>query len=349
MSDLPLLSPETTEHLFPIVSGQRVSGRTTLFTLMRNEMAFLPAFLAHYRRLGFDQFLIFDDQSDDGTGAYLEAQSDVAVIRSSIRYGDDVSCIDPAGKRRGLRAGPALKCLIPHVYGYGEYVTYVDADEFLFLPPGIDHIGSVIARMRKGGIPIAAASVVEFFPKDLQGLKGPMPDSFAALLAAYPYFEPHQLVQYRWGQRVPDLMGPSKTMMLFDAYGLEKPDPLTWSQRLFAKRLARRDNSVNRAARHRAMILKRTEKTFAVGSHNANITPRRDMLLTLAHFVYTSHFAQKVESAIAWGSHASGASKYKLYQALLEAMAGVPEAFLSANTARYEDPRQLIKAGLMRW
>lgn len=53
---------------------------------MRNEMFMLPHFLAHYRRLGVDSFLIADNGSDDGTLEYLAEQPDVALFAVDTDY-----------------------------------------------------------------------------------------------------------------------------------------------------------------------------------------------------------------------------------------------------------------------
>ena len=60
-----------------------------------------PAFLAHYRRLGADRFVILDDRSTDGTVAFLAAQPDVMVVgeRHPLLRGG----LLPAG---GARADP---------------------------------------------------------------------------------------------------------------------------------------------------------------------------------------------------------------------------------------------------
>src|SRR5437763_5540659 len=42
-----------------------------LVCCMRNELTRMPAFLAHYRRLGVKHFLVVDNQSTDGLQDYL--------------------------------------------------------------------------------------------------------------------------------------------------------------------------------------------------------------------------------------------------------------------------------------
>ena len=43
------------------------SYAATVCAIVHDEMFFLQAFLAHYRRLGADRFIILDDCSTDGT------------------------------------------------------------------------------------------------------------------------------------------------------------------------------------------------------------------------------------------------------------------------------------------
>ena len=57
-----------------------------LLSTMRNERIRLPYFLAYYRRLGIDHFLIVDNGSDDGTREYLADQPDVSVWSATAGY-----------------------------------------------------------------------------------------------------------------------------------------------------------------------------------------------------------------------------------------------------------------------
>ena len=57
-----------------------------LFSIIRDEMYFLPRFFAHYRQLGVDDFLIYDDRSIDGSTDFLIAQSDCTVLTGSYKY-----------------------------------------------------------------------------------------------------------------------------------------------------------------------------------------------------------------------------------------------------------------------
>ncbi|MFN4154802.1 MAG: glycosyltransferase family 2 protein [Paracoccaceae bacterium] len=59
----------------------------TVVACLRNEVTMLPHFLAHYRALGVESFLIADNGSDDGTLEHLADQQDVALFAVDSDYG----------------------------------------------------------------------------------------------------------------------------------------------------------------------------------------------------------------------------------------------------------------------
>ena len=67
----------------------------TLTSVVKNEMFFLPAFLAHYRALGVRRFVFLDDRSTGGTRQYLLEQPEGMVLGSGRRFGDIVSLDHP--------------------------------------------------------------------------------------------------------------------------------------------------------------------------------------------------------------------------------------------------------------
>lgn len=331
-----------------VVHGTVDPSRLTLFSTMKNEMAFLPAWLAHHRSIGFDQFLIWDDASDDGSFEYLSAQDDVVVMQSELGFGDAVLYRDPDGVEREDRAGTYFKIALPHLFFDGAYVGYVDADEFLLLPPGVTAISEVVARLNREGAPSAVASVVEFFPASVAGLSGAVPQTLNGLFAAYPYFEAEKLVDLIPGAQ-PRLVGKAKTTRLFNAFSVEPKVFRSGWQRLWMSSRAKKAQRFQKSARHKTPLVRRDTQTRLTGSHYANLPPSSDVLLCVAHFVFTGQFAEKIARATAWGAHANGAAKYRYYAELLDKMAGVDDGFLDGNSVAYEGPEQLVAAGLMRW
>ncbi|WP_417524162.1 glycosyltransferase family 2 protein [Marinovum sp.] len=339
---------EDAGRLARVVSGQVDAGKLTLFSTMKNEMGFLPAFLAHYRAIGFEQFLIFDDASDDGTTAYLASQPDCVVMHSNLGFGAEILYRDPDGETRKERAGTYFKIALPHLFFDGAYVAYVDADEFLLLPPGVSSIAEVVDRLAAEGAPSAIATVVEFFPADVSGLSGALPQSFDGLIEAYPYFQAEKLVHLVPGAQ-PELLGKSKTARLFKQFEIEPKVERRGLQRIYMSSKARKAQQFQKSPRHKTPLVLRNAESRLTGSHYANLAPSSTVLLTVAHFVFTAQFADKIARAMTWGAHANGASKYRYYAELLQRMQAKEGSFLDENSRRYEGPQQLIDAGLMRW
>lgn len=339
---------EDAGRLAQVAMGRIDPERLTLFTIVRNEMGFLPAWLAHHRSIGFEQFLIFDDGSDDGADAFLSAQGDVVVMRSDLRFGDTLQYRDPDGVLRLERAGTYFKIALPHLFFDGAYVGYVDADEFLILPPGVASIAEVVARLEAEGAPSAVSTVVEFFPAGTAGLHGTLPQSFDALVAAYPYFQPEQLVALQSGAQ-PQIMGQSKTARLFKRFDIKPQVVRKGWHRIWMPRKVRKAQEFQKSPRHKTPLVRRDSHTWLTGSHYANLPPSDEVLLCVAHFVFTAQFADKIARARAWGAHANGAAKYGYYAQLLESMAKVEDGFLDAKSQRYSGPEDLMRAGLIRW
>lgn len=88
---------------------------------MRNEMVRLPHFLAHYRALGVDHFLIVENDSDDGTRNYLARQPDVSLWTTQASY---------KLARFGVDWLTWLQCRHAH----GHWCLTLDADEILIYP-----------------------------------------------------------------------------------------------------------------------------------------------------------------------------------------------------------------------
>ncbi|MFW2541850.1 glycosyltransferase family 2 protein [Primorskyibacter sp. 2E107] len=339
---------EDATKLARVVHGVADPGKLTLFSTMKNEIGFLPAWLEHHRGLGFDQFLIWDDASDDGSFEYLSAQPDVIVMRSDLSFGDVIRYVDPDGQARDERVGTYMKIALPHLFFDGAYVGYLDADEFLILPPGVASIGEVVARLRREGAPSAVASVVEFFPASADGLDGALPQSFDALIAAYPFYQPEQLVRPVPGSQ-PEIIGKAKTARLFARYGVEPRVERRGWHRIWMPSKSRKAQSFQKSPRHKTPLVLRDARSRLTGSHYGNLPPSGDVVLTVAHFVFTAQFADKIARARQWGAHANGASKYRYYAELLDKMAGVPDGFLDETSRRFDGPQRLMDVGLMRW
>ncbi|WP_425038956.1 glycosyltransferase family 2 protein [Primorskyibacter sp. S187A] len=341
-------------QLIKAVHGDVDPDKISLFIPVKNEMGLIPAFLGYYRSIGYEQFLFFDDQSDDGTFEYLTAQDDCIVIHTTMTFGEELEYTGPTHKnQRETRFGTFSKMAIPHHFLPGKIVGYYDADEFLLLPPGVSHISEVHDRIDALESTGLYATVVEFFPRSTESFKKPLPSTFEGLMEEYGWFEAEDLFDPmapldKKGK--PVFHTPSKSMRLFEDY---KIDPIiernTLREKIYLSSKEKRDQGFNRSARHKTPILRRTDESFMFSCHDAIVPPSGEILLTLAHFVFTSNFAQKIENARKWKAHVKGAAKYNYYRRLLDAMDGVEDGFLTERSQKYENPQQLIDCGLMKW
>lgn len=354
-------APALPEYDIPDVGDliERVYGtvdadKITAFIPAKNEMALIPAFLAYYRGIGFEQFIWFDDRSDDGTFEYLTAQDDCIVVHTHMTFGEELQYTGPSHKRaNSIRFGTFSKMALPPYFLPGKIVAYFDADEFLILPPGVSNIREVYARIDALGSTGVYASVVEFFPSSTDAFKAPFPSTFEGLLDAYGWFEPEPLFDPAAAldpKGKPVFTAPSKSMRLFEKYDIGGTlERKTLREKIYLSSKEKRDQQFNRSARHKTPILRRTEESFLFSCHDAIIPPDGEILLTIAHFIFTSNFARKIENARKWKAHAKGGVKYKYYGDLLETIDGVENGFLSDISQQYQDPQQFIDSGLMKW
>lgn len=120
---------------------------------MRNEALRLPYFLAHYRGLGVQHFLVVDNGSTDGTDAILAEQPDVSLWRSESSY-------------KAARFGMDWLTALLWRYGSGHWCVTVDADELLVYP---DHdtvaLPDLTARLSRQGQEQVAALMIDLYPK----------------------------------------------------------------------------------------------------------------------------------------------------------------------------------------
>lgn len=91
------------------------------FSTMRNEMIRLPHWLDHHRALGVDHFLIVDNDSEDGTGAYLVSQPDVSLWTTRNSY-------------KRSRFGMDWLTHLQRRYAHGHWCLTIDADEIFIYP-----------------------------------------------------------------------------------------------------------------------------------------------------------------------------------------------------------------------
>ncbi|BBB25591.1 glycosyltransferase family 92 protein [Amphritea japonica] len=111
--------------------------------IFRNEKDYILEWIAWHQSQGIDKFIIYDNESDDGTFQLLELLQKHAVIDLySIERQDKVQII-------------AYEKILSQYKNDVELMTFIDADEFL-VPYGelrvIDHINDLFSDKSVGGL-----------------------------------------------------------------------------------------------------------------------------------------------------------------------------------------------------
>ncbi|MFM7332970.1 MAG: glycosyltransferase family 2 protein [Tabrizicola sp.] len=95
--------------------------RVALCAIVRNELKGIVEWLAHYKVLGFGDFLIYDNSSDDGTSEVLAALDEAGEL-VHLDWPHSMGA-----RPQRLAYGHALK------HSDADWLAFFDADEFLFL------------------------------------------------------------------------------------------------------------------------------------------------------------------------------------------------------------------------
>ena len=325
--------------------GRAVPGRTTVYSIMRNERFFLDAFFSHYRSLGVEQLVILDDGSTDGSIEFFRAQPDCVLLSSDLKYGQSIRVRMPDGEVRTERAGVLYKRAIGEVYCAGHYGLYADADEFLLLPPGIADLPALYARLAAHSIDAIVASLVEFYPANATDLLGAAaPRTFEDLLALYPWFDAVPLVRFRPGM-APKRVNGSASKRLFARYGITRPpEPSRWLP-AWADRWRKR--LPGKSATMKTPIVRWREGVWIEDTHRSNVRPSSDVLVAFAHFKFNHKLGQKTEEALRLRSYAGNSEKYELYAELMMRMIPERAAFGGPDSRRCRGAGDLADAGLL--
>jgi glycosyl transferase family 2 len=133
-------------------NGAKLSGGVPLICPVRDEIAFLPAFLAHYRRMGVSRFLFIDNDSCDGTTDYLVAQPDCRVFHTADSFRAANFAMDWINE-------------IIEILNLDGWLIYVDVDEHLVFPD-IENTGinEFCERMLASGFDCVNAAMIDMYP-----------------------------------------------------------------------------------------------------------------------------------------------------------------------------------------
>jgi hypothetical protein len=246
------------------------------------------------------------------------------VFTSPIKFQDRIflSHFWKFGAKKHVRAGVAYKRALTDYLFEDSWGLYLDLDEYLFLPPGVEKIQDFLSEVNGKTLSVPA-SVVEFFPENLRTLRQDCrPQTIESLIEHAPFFEAKPLLAARIG-RHPMKVGLSKTAELSVAFLDETHVSYT----------------------HKTPLVFHSRANFREGAHKTSIPPSSHHLLTIAHFVYTSNSLKKIEDAIKTESHHG--QKYSVMMDILKRMEAKRGSFLGDSSQRFTSTSQFVDCGLM--
>ncbi|WP_417700572.1 glycosyltransferase family 2 protein [Pseudophaeobacter sp.] len=248
---------------------------------MRNEMFMLPQFLAHYRRLGVESFLIADNCSDDGTLEYLMEQPDVALFSVDTDY--SLSHYG-AGWQQAMIAA----------FRPGKWSLIADTDELLvWQTPQKQSLPALLQTAAFEGADAARIFMLDMYPKGSLGDATFQTDPFSE--AGYVDREPFLA---NWtGQ------GPFSNMP-------------TWTSAVRHRLIAgsRMDLFV---AQKIALLKYQPWMRISAGYHFVTDIKLSSRELIFGHFKYNADFHRKAQIEVARRQHFNDAEEYRKYLALM--------------------------------
>jgi hypothetical protein len=259
--------------------------------VMRNEQLMLPHFLAHYRRLGAECFVIVDNLSTDGTREALLAQPDVVLYSADTPYGES-------------HYGVAWQQAVLGNHCLGKWALLADADELLVFE-GCEQrpLTALIGEAEAEGADAVRVLMIDMYPQGPlheASLEGRDPFEVA------PWFDRQPLIHWKLGSgpfgNAPALLSALRHRLIPN----DAPNLFT-SQKLAL-------------LRYQPWMRLSAGLHFAAGMRVA----RRDACF--AHFKYHAAFQQKTAQEIARKQHFDGAADYRKYQAMVAESSGVLHA-----------------------
>ena len=309
-----------------IVSNDLTSRQGfTAVSILRNEIYFLPAFLAHYRALGVGRFVVIDDQSADGSRANLAAQPDVMVLGSARRYGDRIEA--PADGRvqwsADFRVGLLWRQYLLDTFGRDSWSLLLDLDEFIHLPEGV-RFPDLARRLDPAEGEVVWSPLIDCYPASPADLAAAGGTDFDPATGWFIDGWPHLAHTSADKPRV-RYAGVRARLML--QHGLVQTKSL--KQRIWWHVLGR--PPIFNAVGKMTLQYWRAGDRF-VGVHHTVKPARTDTLLPIQHFKFTGALYAKLDWAIQSGAYYGGSKEYKLMADLLSRMQAEGSGFTDARS-----------------
>lgn len=310
---------------FRTIKQAPLSPGPAVFAMVRNESYLLPHFLHHYRRLGVENFVVYNDHSTDDTLDLLAAQDDCTILSSDRGYRE----VMPDGRSFQLHA----KRDVPESLGAGRWVLTVDADEFLVLPPCFTTLQQLFVHLDALGHRCVFASMVDFYPERLADRNHARELS---PFAGSGYFDADRPFERSWSSTRPRarLKGIRARLLAM----LEAKDPAAY-ERIVVKQ------DYRLTSLWKVPLIKTGCGVALEAVHEVNVQPPFDIELALAHFKFGPDLDGRIASALVKRDYFRSSIEYQFLKAALDALDA--ESLVCPSSRLYAGPRSLEAAGFV--
>jgi hypothetical protein len=319
-----------TFRLETVKSGSRSRSGAIVFSIVRDEAYFLPHFLAHYRRLGVEEFCIYADRCSAETLDILNAQADVTILTGAYTYGD-VFGHYPNGAPR--RLNQKIKETISEEYFPGRWVLVVDADEFLLLPPPLANLNEFVEVLEKTEQVYSFAPMVDFYPESLsqRGYDREL-DPFNGA----PFFDAGPYHVWPTDQETPSIFYSGVRERILAALAETYPEEIASIYR---------GSAVAPALNWKFPLVKQGVGVTRLGAHRISVHATSRLHCCLAHFKFYPDLDEKIDVALSERQYFAQSLEYRM---LRLATARLPhDTLLCERSVRFSGPESLVAADLL--
>lgn len=308
-----------------------VDSELTVFAVIKNEMFFLPAFLAHYRNLGAGRFVFVDDRSTDGSREFLAAQPDCAIVESDFGFGERID---------GVRAGLRWREALARGYAGGRWALLIDADEFLALDART--LLALIARLDARGLLTALAALIDLYPANMATIRrgGGQLD-----LATAWWFDAGPCVAHDPAGGPPLVLGDGVKGRLARRFNLIRAEGRPGRFDKFLRRLGRPRPAMFSFKPYKSPLLKVSPEISLHKMHWITPAAVPPDILPLAHYRFTPDLQRRIPAALASRAYAMESQAYGVYDAILNRLEQEGGSFLFEGSRRFETPLDFYAAG----
>ena len=303
VDDLPVLTRHSGQFV-PLIASD-----VPLICVVRNANACVRSFVRYYRGLGVTRFIFLDDDSNDGTRAFLETQFDVDVFTSALTFSE-------------AESGKLWRDGLIELYGRGRWYLSVDADEFLVFPGSENRtVPAFIADLERQGLDRSLAPMLDLYPDGTLSTAVFVDDGTQWPFEISSHFDGngYRIRKTRTGIKI----GGGPRLRLFGVDNLLSKFPLL------------------KVRTNRAMPYRRG------GIHGpfpqiGNFAPVTAVLL---HYKFTSMSSVQFAQFIAHGGHADGADEYRAVVASGRLRDDL--SLMYPDSIRFKGSQDLVNRGFM--